>query len=306
MTKNLETSNSKILIIDGDQTTIDLIANMFKPTTTLLTASNGKDGLAIARKEDPDLILLEIIIPDMDGYKVCSQLKATLETKTIPVIFLSTKNQTEDELTALGLGAIDFISKPIVPQILEARVKNQLSQKRARDMLELMSAVDALTSIPNRRRFDEYIDQEWRRATRNKYALSLLMIDIDQFKLYNDTYGHQKGDKCLRAVATEIQQHLRRPSDMVARYGGEEFSVILPDTPSDSAFSLAERIWSGIGDLRIEHAGLDNASNLTVSIGAATTIPNEKKSLFEFIEAADQKLYRSKRSGRNRITAGNG
>ena len=166
----------------------------------------------------------------------------------------------------------------------------------------MMSVVDALTTVPNRRRFDEYLDQEWRRAMRNKYSISLLMIDIDHFKPYNDTYGHQMGDKCLRSVATEIQQHLRRPSDLVARYGGEEFSVILPDTPSASALSLAERIWSGIQGLKIEHAGSNNSGHLTVSIGAATTVPDAKQSVSRLIEAADKNLYSSKRDGGNRIT----
>ena len=302
MTKTLESQNSTILVIDDDQNTVDLITNLFVSKNTVLTTSNGKDGLAIAKKERPDLVLLDVVIPDMDGHMVCSHLKATLETETIPIIFLSSKNRIEDELAALDLGAIDFISKPIIPQIVEARVKNQLSQKRTRDLLETMSAVDALTTVPNRRRFDEYLDQEWRRATRNNYALSLLMIDIDHFKPYNDTYGHQMGDKCLRSVATEIKQHLRRSSDMVARYGGEEFSVILPDTPSNSALALAERIWSGIGDLKIEHAGSDSASHLTVSIGAATRIPGKKQSLPQLIEAADKNLYHSKRNGGNRIT----
>ena len=138
MTRTMETQKATILIIDDDQITLDLVTKMFGSTNTVLTASNGKDGLAMAKKERPDLVLLDVLIPDMDGHMVCAQLKATLETETIPVIFLSAKNQTADELAALDHGAIDFISKPIVPQIVEARVKNQLSQKRTRDLLEMM------------------------------------------------------------------------------------------------------------------------------------------------------------------------
>ena len=301
----LQTSVPKqetILVIDDDQITVDLIITMFTTTTTVLTALNGETGLATASNDKPDLIILDALIPDMGGYDICARLKAMPETENIPVIFLSTDKQTEDELNALDLGAIDFISKPIVPEILKARIKNHMSQKRDRDKLEMMSAVDALTAVPNRRRFDEYLYQEWRRAIRNKYPLSLLMLDIDHFKSYNDTYGHQKGDKCLWAVTREIERHLRRPSDMVARYGGEEFSVILPDTPSSSAFELARRIWSGVGNLNIEHTGAPYVGHLTISIGLASTIPDGEQKLSQFIEIADQNLYKSKDSGRNRIT----
>ena len=165
-----------------------------------------------------------------------------------------------------------------------------------------MSSIDALTEVANRRRFDEYLHLEWRRAIRSKYPISLLMIDIDYFKSYNDTYGHQKGDECLKAVASEIKQHLMRPSDLVARYGGEEFSVILPETPSYSAFSLAKRIWSGVGNLNIEHTGAARVGHLTISTGAATTIPDENQSISQFIEISDKNLYKSKSEGRNRIT----
>ena len=179
---------------------------------------------------------------------------------------------------------------------------NHLFQKRDRDQLKLMSSIDALTEVANRRRFDEFLLLEWRRAIRSKYPISLLMIDIDYFKSYNDTYGHQKGDECLKAVASEIKQHLRRPSDMVARYGGEEFSVILPETPSYSASSLAKRIWSGVGSLNIEHTGSARVGHLTISIGGATTIPDENQSISQFIEISDKNLYKSKSEGRNRVT----
>jgi diguanylate cyclase (GGDEF)-like protein len=224
------------------------------------------------------------------------------ETENIPIIILSNSNQVEDELAALDKGAIDFVTKPVEAAILKARVANHLFQKRDRDQLKLMSSIDALTEVANRRRFDEYLHLEWRRAIRSKYPISLLMIDIDYFKSYNDTYGHQKGDECLRAVASEIEQHLRRPSDMVARYGGEEFSVILPETPSYSASSLAKRIWSGVGNLNIEHTGSARVGHLTISIGAATTIPDENQSISQFIENSDKNLYKSKSEGRNRIT----
>ena len=302
MTDDQRPKQATILVIDDDRIALDLIMLTFNATATVLTALNSENGLEIAVNEQPDLILLDTLIQDVDGHEICSQLKSMPETENIPIIILSNSNQIEDELAALDKGAIDFITKPVEAPILKARVANHLFQKRDRDQLKLMSSIDALTEVANRRRFDEYLHLEWRRAIRSKYPISLLMIDIDYFKSYNDTYGHQKGDECLKAVASEIKQHLRRPSDMVARYGGEEFSVILPETPSYSASSLAKRIWSGVGSLNIEHTGSARVGHLTISIGAATTIPDENQSISQFIEISDKNLYKSKSEGRNRIT----
>jgi len=300
----VESQPEKILIVDDDQDILDLVVAMFGTTLSVVTARSGKEGLEMAIQESPDLILLDVKMPDMNGYEVCRELKSSAETENIPVIFLTARTGPEDELTGLDMGAIDYIAKPIIPQIVEVRIRNHLSQKRHRDKLEFMSAVDALTGVANRRRFDEYLDQEWRRGNRNEYPLSLLMIDIDHFKSYNDTYGHQQGDECLRNVAHEIQQHLRRPSDMVARYGGEEFSIILPDTPLDAALALADRIRSGVENLNIEHSGSETYGHITISVGAATKVPTDDHSMISFIEAADKNLYTSKNGGRNRITGG--
>ena len=302
MTDDQRPKQATILVIDDDRIALDLIMLTFNATATVLTALNSENGLEIAVNEQPDLILLDTLIQDVDGHEICSQLKSMPETENIPIIILSNSNQVEDELAALDKGAIDFVTKPVEAPILKARVANHLFQKRDRDQLKLMSSIDALTEVANRRRFDEYLHLEWRRAVRSKYPISLLMIDIDYFKSYNDTYGHQKGDECLKAVAGEIKHHLRRPSDMVARYGGEEFSVILPETPSYSASSLAKRIWSGVGNLNIEHTGSARVGHLTISIGAATTIPDENQSISQFIENSDKNLYKSKSEGRNRIT----
>ena len=302
MTDDQRPKQATILVIDDDRIALDLIMLTFNATATVLTALNSENGLEIAVNEQPDLILLDTLILDVDGHEICSQLKSMPETENIPIIILSNSNQVEDELAALDKGAIDFVTKPVEAPILKARVANHLFQKRDRDQLKLMSSIDALTEVANRRRFDEYLHLEWRRAIRSKYPISLLMIDIDYFKSYNDTYGHQKGDDCLRTVASEIEQHLRRPADMVARYGGEEFSVILPETPSYSASSLAKRIWSGVGNLNIEHTGSARVGHLTISIGAATTIPDENQSISQFIENSDKNLYKSKSDGRNRIT----
>ena len=170
----------KILVIDDDPIITETIEILFDSDVTVLSTDNGRDGIALAAEEKPDLILLDVKMPDMDGYETCSELRLNPDIADIPIIFLTIKNESTDEATGLELGAIDYIAKPIVPQIIKARVKNHLTQKRQRDELENLSTIDALTGIANRRRLDEYLDTEWRRATRNKYSLSILMIDSDQ------------------------------------------------------------------------------------------------------------------------------
>ena len=291
-----------ILVVDDDPIILDLIDIMFKDDVKVLRAENGNDGVEIARTELPDLILLDVRMPNLDGYEVCRQLKEQTETMDIPVVFLTARTETQDEFKGLELGAIDYIAKPIVPQIVEVRIRNHLMQKKMRDQLAIMSSVDGLTGLSNRRRFDEYMDQEWRRGGRNEYPISLLMIDVDHFKLYNDTYGHQQGDNCLRAVAEEIATHLRRSSDLTARYGGEEFAVVLPDTPLEPAMDLAERIRAGIDGLNMEHTASETADHVTISIGLSSVVPSDEITIESFIEAADKNLYQSKHNGRNRVT----
>lgn len=291
-----------VLIIDDDPIVVDIMETVFDGDLRILTARNGRAGIAMACAENPDLILLDVRMPDMDGYETCRQLKSMAETADIPVIFLTARVETEDEFKGLELGAIDYIAKPIVPQIVRARIQNHLTLKRQRDQLANMSMIDGLTGIANRRRFDDHIEQELRRGSRNKAPLSLLLMDIDDFKAYNDTYGHARGDDCLRTVAQEIRNFLRRPSDLVARYGGEEFAVVLPDTPPEAAAMLAEKIRLGIEALNIPHSAARAADHVTVSIGAAICPPGEPMTKAQLIEAADKQLYASKRAGRNRVT----
>jgi len=291
-----------VLIIDDDPIVVDILGTVFDGDLRILTAHNGRDGIQLAQTENPDLILLDVRMPNMDGYDICRRLKSMAETADIPVIFLTARVETEDEFKGLEVGAIDYIAKPIIPQIVRARIQNHLTLKRQRDQLANMSMIDGLTGIANRRRFDDHMDQELRRALRTKMPLSLLLMDIDDFKAYNDTYGHARGDDALRAVAQEIRNHLRRPSDLVARYGGEEFAVVLPDTPLEHAIVLAEKIRLGIVGLNIAHAKARAANHVTVSIGATTSTVEHPFTKAQLIEAADAQLYASKRAGRNRVS----
>jgi diguanylate cyclase (GGDEF)-like protein len=291
-----------VLVIDDDPFVVDILRTVFDGDLRILVAHCGRDGIEIAVQENPDLILLDVRMPDMDGYETCAKLKQMAETADIPVVFLTARVEQEDEYKGLDLGAIDYIAKPIIPPIVKLRIQNHLTLKRQRDQLANMSMIDGLTGIANRRRFDDHMDQEMRRAGRTKAPLSLLLMDIDDFKAYNDTYGHQGGDDTLRNVAQAIRNHLRRPSDLVARYGGEEFAVVLPDTPIEAACMLAEKIREGVEALKIPHKRARAADHVTVSIGAAVSTLDAPLDKAGLIAEADAQLYKSKERGRNRVS----
>lgn len=299
---NVSFPKQKILIVDDVPGDIKILGDAFKSDCRVCFTGNGEEALKLAMSEKPpDLILLDIILPGIDGYDVCSQLKARKSTRDIPVIFITVKSDQEDEARALELGAVDYITKPYFLPIVKARVKTHLELKRHRDVLENLSSVDGLTGIPNRRRFDEYFDQEWRSAVRESADLSLIMADIDFFKMFNDTYGHRAGDECLRAVAHALFASVKRPRDFVARYGGEEFVAVMPGTNIEGAIFIAERMRENVGSLGVEHACSPIDDRLTISIGTASTAPARSCSSAVLLEAADQALYKAKREGRNQI-----
>ncbi len=250
----------------------------------------------------PDLILLDILMPGIDGYDVCRWLKNNDDTRNIPVIFVTAISEVMDESKGFKLGAVDYITKPFHPPIIKARIKAHINLKVKSDMLEQLASLDALTNIPNRRKFDEVIAKEWKRAHRYNAALSVIMIDVDKFKEFNDNYGHATGDHCLQKIATTLKKCAKRPYDFVARYGGEEFIVILPDIDANGAQQVGEGILKAVEVLNIIHEYSDVADHVTVSLGIATMRPaKETDSYFKIVEAADQLLYAAKETGRNRV-----
>ncbi|MBK5968867.1 MULTISPECIES: diguanylate cyclase domain-containing protein [Thiorhodovibrio] len=304
-----------VLIVDDQPSNIQLLAALLKADYRILTATRGHKALELAEsKQPPDLILLDVIMPDMDGHEVCRRLKDQETTRGIPVIFVTGMNDDKDEEHGLNLGAADYITKPFNPAIVRARVRNQVNLKLRTDMLEQISWEDALTGIPNRRRFDQKLTEECARLTRNDHqSLSLLMLDIDHFKPFNDNYGHGAGDDCLRRVAQALAEVPQRPADLVARYGGEEFAVILPETDAAGAQDIAERLLAAVRALNLEHAYSDVAPHVTLSIGGAThsaaeakTSPkaNTKADAEALKKNADAALYRAKTHGRNQFMSG--
>jgi diguanylate cyclase (GGDEF)-like protein len=294
---------SKILIIDDSAVNTLMLSGLLEGEHKIINAENGPQGIEMATTEEPDLILLDVSMPGMDGYMVCDELKTANATRNIPIIFVTAMDDMEDEARGLEVGAIDYITKPFSPQIVKARVKNHLELKLYRDRLMQMSMIDGLTAIPNRRQFDRTINQEWQRGIRKNMPVSLLLMDIDFFKQYNDTYGHLKGDDCLKQVAQSVSQQLNRPTDMVARYGGEEFVCVLPETGELGAVHVAKRIIDALAILNVEHKDSTAASHVTLSIGLTTNLPTPEMSVEEFIEQADKALYKAKQSGRNRYVA---
>lgn len=294
-----EEIKAKILIVDDCRLNLQVLHDILSSDHEVLTAVSGKEALAVVASSDIDLILLNVIMPEMDGYEVCKQLKGNPETKNIPVIFVTAMDHIEDEEKGLEIGAIDYIHKPFNDSIIRMRVNNHLKLKKYRDILEKASSVDDLTGLANRRYLDEVFNIEWRRALRDNSSLSLIMIDIDSFKEYNDYYGHLAGDDCLRNVAVAIKSSLQRSGDFVSRYGGEEFLVILPSTPRKGAITVAENIRKKVESLEIEHMPSKICGHITVSCGVATAIPDENISPNTLLKLADSALYKAKGDGRN-------
>ncbi len=282
---------------------------------TVRPASGGQQALALIRDDPPDLILLDIQMPDMSGLDLCRQLKHDDTLNTIPVIFISAGTEEHEKLSGFKAGGVDYITKPYRPAEVIARIRTHLELQRSRrEILELnrqlmasnrelerISQTDALMGIANRGCFDRALIREWRRAEREKVPLSLIMVDVDHFKSYNDTYGHQAGDHCLRHVAQAAEGALHRPCDLLARYGGEELVVLLPNTPEAGALVVGLHMAQSIRDLGLAHRASTTASIVTASFGLATLVPRESLRPEDLIAVADAALYRAKESGRNRV-----
>jgi diguanylate cyclase (GGDEF)-like protein len=291
-----------ILLVDDVPKNLQILGNTLKSDDlTVAFATNGKKALEYVQKKQPDLILLDIMMPDMDGYEVCKRLKEDAQTMHIPIIFITAMSDADDEYRGFELGGADYITKPFNPRLVRARVESQLRLKRKTDLLEKLSSIDGLTEIPNRRQFDETLSNEWARARRAQSNISLILIDIDFFKQYNDHYGHAAGDKCLQKVAKTLKHSLKRPADFVARYGGEEFVVILSEIDHQSALMMANKLNESIFQLELPHGASQVSEYLTISLGIATTIPQDDQRHESLLETADKYLYEAKSSGRNQV-----
>ena len=289
----------KILVVDDEKMNIIALAQFLKPQYEVIVAVDGASALEAAEKHLPDIILLDIIMPDMNGFDVLVKLKDSAATMDIPVIFLTGLSNAGDEEKGLSLGAVDYITKPFNQSVVKARIKTQLKMVEYVHTIEKLCMLDALTGLSNRRGFDNRMDVEWGRAYREKKMLGLIMLDIDKFKVYNDTYGHPQGDILLQAVAEVIGKTLNRPADFAARWGGEEFMILLPDTTREGTVNIAEQIRVNIKNTIVPCAdGIKTSA--TVSLGADSIIPDDGNLPADLIADVDKLLYAAKNSGRDR------
>lgn len=290
----------RLLVVDDQVINIQALYQAFSADHQVLMATGGEQALALCASKQPDLVLLDVVMPGMDGHEVCRRLKADPATRDIPVIFVTAHSDEAAETLGLELGAVDFISKPINPKIVRARVGTHLTLKAQSDLLRQWVYIDGLTGVFNRRHFDERFQSEWNRAARHGHALSVVLIDVDHFKRFNDRYGHQTGDACLRRIATTLAAGLRRPGDLLARYGGEEFVCVLPETPLEGAMQVAEHLGQLVFDQGIAHALSEVAQVVTVSLGVcANSVPGITRAE-DLLREADAQLYRAKSQGRHR------
>ena len=321
---------SIILIVDDVPDNIDLLRSLLtRRGFSTQSAPNGEIALALVESTLPELILLDVCMPYMDGYQVCEKLKANPATKDIPIIFGSALDDLPGKIKAFKVGGVDYITKPFHSTEVIARIELHLSLRRLQKQLEQqnerlrdeirdrraaetalqlanqelqrLAHLDGLTQVANRRGFDSSLSYEWRRLAREQQPLALVLCDVDCFKRFNDTYGHQSGDECLRQIAGAISVATKRPGDLVARYGGEEFAVILPNTPTQGALKVAKDIRRAIADLNIAHQGSLVSQFVTISIGVAVITPLADVSSIHLVTAADRALYRAKAEGRDRV-----
>jgi diguanylate cyclase (GGDEF)-like protein len=291
---------NRLLIVDDDSSNLMALSHILGSEYIIHVAANGEAAVKMAENFIPDLILLDIILPGMDGYEVFNELQNLDKTAHIPIIFITGLNNKDDEKKGLRMGAVDYISKPFDDVIVKLRVQHQIRIINQLRIIERLSMIDQLTGIPNRRNFDNRLRIEWARAVRESTSVSLLMVDVDYFKNYNDTYGHQQGDAALKMVAERIHQTLGRMTDFAARWGGEEFVVLIPGTDFKGACEIGERIRENIENT--ETLCVDGTvTKVTVSVGVNTHMPLKTSSIDEFISNADRALYSAKNMGRNRV-----
>lgn len=289
-----------ILVVDDEKQNRSLLAELLGDDCRVILAKNGTQALERAQEFKPDLILLDVLMPDLSGYQVIQALKHDDTTREIPVIFISALDSPADEERGLDLGAVDYITKPFHPSIVRKRVRNHLQSVHHRHLLENLAMIDSLTEIANRRRYNESLENEWRRCARNKKPLSLAIFDVDHFKAYNDRLGHAEGDHVLRQIAHALNNLVKRPGDLVARYGGEEFVLLLPDTDAASAAKLGNELREQIESMQLPHPSSPVSRYVTVSLGGMTIIPSGGNADPLFFQEADAALYAAKAEGRNR------
>ena len=291
-----EENKLSILIVDDAPANIQILANILKDQYRICVATSGQQCLDQANSNDkPDLILLDVMMPEMDGFEVCKRLKKDYDTKKIPVIFVTGRQDTHDEQTGFELGAVDYILKPVVPVIVMARIKLHCTLIQQQRALQKLALHDQLTGLYNRHYLDEIADQKIASAHRHQHDLSILMVDIDHFKKINDAHGHLVGDAVLKKLGHLLRKEYRKEDVVSVRFGGEEFVILLEFCNQKQAASCADKMRKDIESLQPE------GISVTTSIGIAQLLPKEHFS--DLIKRADEAVYKAKENGRNCIVS---
>ncbi len=293
--------HTELLVISDLPICIEALHEIFQRDYDVSAICSGDQPFETCQNKLPAIILIDVLIPNMEGFEICRRLKKDMNTQNIPVLFLIPPDHQELENRAILAGAADIITQPINPTVVLNRVKVHLSLKNQLRLLESMAFVDGLTGVANRHCFDESLDAEWRRCRRLITPLALLMIDIDHFKTYNETYGHLTGDNCLKEVATILKEQLGRSHDILARFSGEVFACLLPDIYFDGAMQKASAMIRAVHERGIPHAASKTAPVVTLSIGVIVTIPGPDRQPGQVISLVETQLVEAKTQGRNRV-----
>ena len=295
----------KILIVDDSLVQATQLKTILEEEYEVTVAQSAEDGLREASEGDFSLILLDVVMPEMDGFTLLKKLQEEIITQSVPVILITTLSDVDNEQQGLVLGAVDYITKPFNPSIVKARIKTHVKLFRYCRQIERQSMTDQLTGLANRRRYERYSLIKWREAARLQVPFSICMLDIDHFKVYNDTFGHPAGDKVIAAVAKTMSSCLKRSTDFLARYGGEEFVALSMDNQADKVFNHLKRARQAIEDLHIPHNPAISQW-VTVSVGGITVVPPIDGDYDFFLQLADTMLYDAKKRGRNRVVWADG
>ena len=294
----------RILVIDDSAVQIEFLNSILKNDYEITMCQTAADGLRAAKEGGYSLILLDVVMPDMDGFTLIRELKATDLTRHVPVIMITGLADIQYEERGLLLGAVDYIAKPFSPVIIKARVNTHIQLYRYQNQFQEQALVDQLTGVANRRRYEAESAARWKDAVRFGQPFSLCMFDIDKFKVYNDTFGHPAGDRVISAVAKEVSAHFRRATDLFARYGGEEFVAVFVGGDGQSAFEFLKEIRQAVEDMHIPHDP-SVGSWVTISVGGVTLRPKAGDSFDTYLKLADTMLYDAKRFGRNQVVWSN-
>lgn len=302
--KLLDSTRTKprLLLVDDQSTWTQAMHALFAADFHVLLAHSGEQALAICQDSPPDLVLLDAVMPAMDGFEVCARLKASASSRDIPVIFVTGHNDTEQETRALNAGAADCVARPLNPAVVKARVKSQLMLKLQSDAMNKLVFLDGLTGVFNRRYFDQRVHMEMARSVRNKTPLALIMIELDFFDRYKDCYGDDAGDQCLREIADTLKAGLRRPADLVARYAGAAFACLLPETEFNNAMAMACELELRVRGKAMAHARSDAADVATITLGVAGRVGNTVADARALLTLAQGQLGRAVDAGRGRVS----